>query len=100
MAELAAHAIHGAFGGGAPLAAAVDQVGRVGVLGVGQRADADAEQPIARAVDLALQQFARGAEDLAGELGRAFQRARPGEDAEVRGLELERDGRAGRAAFP
>ena len=59
VAELAAHAVHGALGGGAALAGLVDQVGRVGVLGVGQRADADAEQAVARAVDLARQQVAR-----------------------------------------
>ena len=59
-----------ALGCGAARAVRIEQVGRIGVLGVAERADADADQAKARAVDLARQQFAAGREDPAGKLGR------------------------------
>ena len=77
VAELAAHAVHGAFGVGAAFGTAVDQVGRVRGFGIVEPADADTQQAIARAVDLAGEQFAAGREDLVGQLRRALQRARP-----------------------
>ena len=53
-------------------------------------ARADADQPEARAVGLALEQVARGGEDAAGELGRRVQRAGAGADFEVRGFQFQR----------
>ena len=49
--------------------AAVDEIGRVGLLGRGQRARADAEQAEFRAVGFAFKQAARGGKDFSGELG-------------------------------
>src|SRR5262249_46605863 len=69
-------------------AAAVDQVGRVGVVGRGERRDADAEQAELRAVGLALQQLAPGRKDLCCELRGRRERAGAGAQAEVRRLEL------------
>ena len=61
----------------------------IGVFGIRQCRYTNAEKAIAGAVDLACEQLAADREDAAGELCRAFQRARAGQDAEVRGLELQ-----------
>jgi hypothetical protein len=74
--------------------AAVDEVHRIGMIGGGQRAQADAKETKFCSVGLALQERACGGENLAGKLGRRCKRLRPGADAKVRGLELERDGGA------
>ena len=67
VAEAGAHAVDRVLGLGR---AAVDEIGRVGLIRRGQRADADAEQAEFRAVGFALEQRARGGENLAGELRR------------------------------
>ena len=53
----------------------VDEVGRVGLAVVGQVADADAEQPVAGAVGLALEQVQAGLEDAVGKPGRVAELA-------------------------
>src|SRR5580698_819285 len=53
VAEARTHPVHGMFGDGGT---AVDQVGRIGLIGRDQRARANADQPEARAVGLALEQ--------------------------------------------
>src|ERR1700722_7853473 len=67
VAEAGADAVDGMLGDGG---AAVDQVGGVGLIRRDQRTGADADQPEARAVGLALEQVARGSKNAAGELGR------------------------------
>src|SRR5262249_18834068 len=94
-AELGAQPIDRMLGRLVARAAAVDQVGGIGVGGRGQRRDADAEQAEFRAVRLALEQLAAGRKDLRGELGRRRERAGARAQAKIRGLELERHGRAG-----
>src|SRR5262249_15562695 len=93
--KLGTQPIDGMLGRLVARAAAVDQVGRVGVRGGGERRGAGAEQAEFRAVRLALEQLAPGRKDLRGELGRRRERAGARAQAEIRGLELERHGGAG-----
>ena len=74
VAEAGADAVDGVLGDGG---AAVDQVGGIGLIGRDQRARADADQPEARAVGLALEQVARGGENAAGELRRRVRASAP-----------------------
>src|SRR5579871_3777454 len=95
-AEFRAQAIDRVLGRLVARAAAVDEVGRIRVGGRGERGDADAEEAEFRAVGLALEQLAPGGKDLRRQLGRRRERAGAGAQAEIRRLELERHGRAGK----
>ena len=67
IAEAGTDPVDGVLGDGG---AAVNQVGGIGLVRCDQRTRADADQPEARAVGLALEQVARGSKNAAGELGR------------------------------
>src|SRR5207244_256691 len=92
VAELFTQLIDRAFGLGG---AVVEQVGEVGPIAIAKRGQADADQPEGGAVDLGREQIAAGAENDSRKLGRASKRLRPGADAKVGGLELERHRPAG-----
>src|SRR5690242_6929737 len=85
-AELLAQAIDRVLRRLVACAAAVDQIGRVGILGRRQRRDADAEQAEFRPVRLALEQLASGREDLRRQLRRRRERTRARAQAEIRRL--------------
>src|SRR5215813_11908424 len=76
-------------------AAAVDEVGEIGSVGVAERREADADQAEHGAVGFAREQVAPGGENPPGELGRVTERLRPRADAEIGGFELQSHGRAG-----
>ena len=82
------------FGGRVRPAALIDKIGRIGRCGAGQHADGDADQAKACAKSFARQQFAAGGEDFRRELSWGSERTGARAQAEVGGLELERDGRA------
>src|SRR5215475_15389560 len=78
-----------------PGAAAVDEVGEIGAVGIAQIGEPDADEPKHRAVSLAREQFAPDRKDARGKLGRMGERLRSRANAEIGALELERHGRAG-----
>src|SRR5580704_5923586 len=75
--------------------AAIDEVGGIGLVRIDDGAQADAKQPVSCAVAFAFQETARRGKYPLRQLRWRLQRARPGADLEIRGLELQRDGRAG-----
>src|SRR5438270_3494967 len=74
----------------------INEVGKSGSIGDRKRLHADTNEAKARAVGLAGEELASGGKNPPGELGRMRQRAGAGADAEIRGLELERNRRAGK----
>jgi hypothetical protein len=96
LTESLPQAIDRVLGGGAALAALVDEIARIGVLRRRERADADADQAKSRRPGFARQQFAAGVEYLCRELSRRAERSRAGARAEIGALELERHGGAGK----
>src|SRR2546427_1375791 len=62
---------------------AIDQIGKVGSVGIAQRGYADPDQTEHAAVAFARQQLAAGGENASGELGRMRERVRPRPDAEI-----------------
>src|SRR5215472_7201830 len=92
IAEPFAQSVDGLLGLGA---AAIDEVGEVGPVGVAERREPDADQAKHGAVGFAREQVAPGGENPPGELGRVTERLRPRADTEVGGPELQRHGRAG-----
>src|ERR1700722_6010052 len=92
VAETRTHAVDRMLGLGG---AAVDEIRRIGMIRRGECGCADAEQAEFRPVGFAFEQRPRGGENLAGELRRRRERVRPGADAKVGGLELQRHGGAG-----
>src|SRR3979409_2172617 len=78
IAEFLAQPVHRLLGLGG---AAVDEVGEVGAVGVGQRRPPAAEEADhGAAVGLAREQLAPGREDAGGELSWVTERARPRAD--------------------
>src|SRR5262249_40632509 len=96
LAEFRPQAIDRVLGGGAAVAALIDEIGRIGVLRGSERADADADQAKSRRPGLARQQFAPGVEYLCRELRWRAERSRARAQAEIRALELESHGGAGK----
>src|SRR3984957_9512526 len=84
VAEAGANAVDGVLG---DCGAAVDQVGGIGLIRRDKRTGADAAQPEARAVGLALEQVAGRSENSAGKLGRRVKRTRSGANFEIRGFQ-------------
>ncbi len=67
LAEAGAHVVDGVLG---LRRAAVDEVGGIGFIRRGERADADAKQAKPRAVGLVFEQAARGGENTSRQLRR------------------------------
>src|ERR1700681_4758190 len=63
----AADAVDRRFGGGAFCGTAVDEIGRIGEVQIGEFGDTDAEKPVFGAVDFPGKQFHAGHEDAIGE---------------------------------
>src|SRR5262249_3347792 len=96
LTEFLPQAIDGALGGGAALAALIDEIGRIRILRGSERADTDADQTKSRCPGFARQQFAAGVKYLCRELRRRAERLRPGAQAKIGALELEGHGGAGK----
>src|SRR5262249_12933018 len=79
IAEPFSQPVDGLLGLGA---AAVDEVGEIGPVGVAERREADADQAKHGAVGFAREQVAPGGENPPGELGRVTERRRPRADTE------------------
>src|SRR5262249_7870773 len=90
-AEFLAHAVDRAFGERLAPAGLVEEVARVGLIGLADVGHADADQAIARAVGFAREQFAPGCKYFLRQLSRVGKATRAGADLELVALELERD---------
>src|ERR1051326_2954315 len=97
-AEFLPHAVDCALGERLAPAGLIEQVARVGLVGLDDVGGADADQAEARAVGLAREQLAPGGKYFLRELGRVAKPARTRADLEVVALELERDRAAGKTA--
>src|SRR5690242_20473467 len=97
-AEFFPHPVDRAFGERLAPAGRVEEVARVGLVGLADVGDADADQAEARAVGLACEQLAPGGKYFFRELGRVGKPARARADLELVALELERHRAAGKPA--
>src|SRR5690242_2925828 len=92
------HPVDRALGERLAPAGLIEEVARIGLVGLADVGDADADQAEARAVGLAREQLAPGGKYFLRELGRVGKPARTRADLELVALELERHRAAGKPA--